>query len=75
VHCGDAEKAKNAWVENPCYISSADCLALINNSFSRNHGLITKPKAYDKDGAAHTLTFIYGKASTTWGWVCRDWLD
>jgi hypothetical protein len=30
---------------------------------------------YDKQGAEHTLTFIYGKAGDTWGWMVKDWLD
>jgi hypothetical protein len=38
--------------------------------------LITKSQpVYDKDNKPLTLTFIYGKAGETWGWVCKDWLD
>ena len=30
---------------------------------------------YDKHNAEHTITFIYGKAGDTWGWMVKDWLD
>jgi hypothetical protein len=40
-----------------------------------NH-LITKPiQVHDQHGTWHTLTFIYGKAGDTWGWLVKDWLD
>jgi hypothetical protein len=38
--------------------------------------LITRSIAvYDKQDIKHTITFIYGKAGDTWGWVVKDWLD
>ena len=41
-----------------------------------NKGLITQSiRVFDKQGAEHTLTFIYGKAGDTWGWMVKDWLD
>jgi hypothetical protein len=30
---------------------------------------------FDKRGAEHVLTFIYGRAGETWGWMVKDWLD
>jgi hypothetical protein len=30
---------------------------------------------FDKRGAQHVLTFIYGRAGETWGWIVKDWLD
>jgi hypothetical protein len=39
-------------------------------------GWITQSiRVYDKHGAGRALTFLYGKAGETWGWVVRDWLD
>jgi hypothetical protein len=41
-----------------------------------NNDLVTQPiQVFDKQGAEHTLTFIYGKAGDTWGWMVKDWLD
>lgn len=41
-----------------------------------HHGLITESiRVQDKEKAEHTLTFIYGKAGATWGWMVKDWLD
>ena len=38
--------------------------------------LITRPiTVYDKQDVKRTITFIYGKAGDTWGWVIKDWLD
>jgi hypothetical protein len=38
--------------------------------------LITRPvRVYDERDAEHALTFIYGKAGDTWGWVVKDWLE
>jgi len=30
---------------------------------------------FDKHDKEHSLTFIYGKAGETWGWLVKDWLD
>ena len=39
-------------------------------------GLITRPvRVYDKEDREQALTFIYGKAGQTWGWMVKDWLD
>ena len=39
-------------------------------------GLITRSvRVYDKEGREQALTFIYGKAGQTWGWMVKDWLD
>jgi hypothetical protein len=41
-----------------------------------NNDLITVPiRVLDKQGAEHILTFIYGRAGETWGWMVKDWLD
>lgn len=41
-----------------------------------NNELITVSiPVFDKVGAEHVLTFIYGKAGETWGWMVKDWLD
>ena len=41
-----------------------------------NNQLITRPvTVYDKQNVKRTITFIYGKAGDTWGWVVKDWLD
>jgi hypothetical protein len=58
---------------------AADCFAN-GTSFSAaadtNNNLITVPiPVFDKDGAQHVLTFIYGRAGETWGWMVKDWLD
>lgn len=41
-----------------------------------NNNLITVSRpVFDKRGAEHALTFIYGRAGETWGWMVKDWLD
>ena len=30
---------------------------------------------FDERGGEHALTFIYGRAGETWGWMVKDWLD
>jgi len=41
-----------------------------------NNDLITVSiPVFDKRGAEHVLTFIYGRAGETWGWMVKDWLD
>jgi hypothetical protein len=41
-----------------------------------NNDLITVPiRVFDKRGGEHVLTFIYGRAGETWGWMVKDWLD
>jgi hypothetical protein len=41
-----------------------------------NNDLITVPiQVFDERGGEHVLTFIYGRAGETWGWMVKDWLD
>jgi len=41
-----------------------------------NNELITRPiTVYDKQNVMRTITFIYGKAGDTWGWMVKEWLD
>jgi hypothetical protein len=41
-----------------------------------NNDLITVLiPVFDNQGAQHVLTFIYGRAGETWGWMVKDWLD
>jgi hypothetical protein len=41
-----------------------------------NNNLITVSiPVFDKQGGEHVLTFIYGRAGETWGWMVKDWLD
>ena len=41
-----------------------------------NNDLITVSiPVFDKQGGEHVLTFIYGRAGETWGWMVKDWLD
>jgi hypothetical protein len=41
-----------------------------------NNNLITVSiPVFDKEGAQHALTFIYGRAGESWGWMVKEWLD
>ena len=42
---------------------------------AKNDLITVSIPVYDKGGAGHVLTFIYGKAGETWGWMVKDWLD
>jgi hypothetical protein len=42
---------------------------------AKNDLITVSIPVYDKGGAEHVLTFIYGKAGETWGWMVKDWLD
>lgn len=58
--------AEDCFPNGTSFIAAADA----------NNDLITVPIAvFDKRGAEHVLTFIYGKAGETWGWMVKDWLD
>jgi hypothetical protein len=56
-----------------------DCLpngTLFTAAADQNDELITKCiPVRDKHDAEHSLTFIYGTAGDTWGWIVKDWLD
>jgi hypothetical protein len=56
-----------------------DCFpngTLFTAASGANNDLITVPiHVFDKQGAEHVLTFIYGKAGETWAWMVKDWLD
>jgi hypothetical protein len=58
---------------------AADCFpngTLFTAAAQANNALITRPiTVYDNQNAEHTITFIYGKAGDTWGWMVKDWLD
>jgi hypothetical protein len=58
---------------------AADCFPN-GTSFTAAAGasgnFITVPiPVFDKGGGEHVLTFIYGRAGETWGWMVKDWLD
>jgi hypothetical protein len=58
---------------------AADCFpngTLFSAAAGTNNDLITVSiPVFDKQGAQQVLTFIYGRAGETWGWVVKDWLD
>jgi hypothetical protein len=58
---------------------AADCFpngTVFTAAACANNNLITVciPVLDERDGE-HPLTFIYGKAGETWGWMVKDWLD